>query len=577
MIRLFFLPVLLFFSPVLLFCTDHQVMSSSNASEPDYTVAYLEPTEWLSRIPREAEVHTFPEKRYPESFDTDLYLSITIHSMSDQELWFLDFLSPFEWISIHYRVSDGEWVSQKTGDLVAMNDREIQHRTQVFSVPLERDMTLYLHLLDYQKKAPDFRILSPKAFIAVNERKDGLLIFGLSLVLFTCIYNFSRFILDRNRNYLYYGIVLFSELVANLGKLRLYSFLFVPQQPYGYFLYIFCNSIAVIAAVSFSLSFFEIPKKSYFSRILRTLRTLLWPVAIISVIYPNPIIGDVMNLIIVPTLVLILGMTVMKSFKGDLSSRLILISFLPLLLGVLWENINIYMDYDKFHSLNLTQIVVIFIHIVFMSLGNARKDSELKKSYQILKDNFSEKVSHEVYVRTREIESLASMDGLTGLLNRTSLDKSIGIIESNVTDYSPLGVVFLDLDNFKYYNDNLGHAAGDLILVKTARLLSSVTRHSDLIYRYGGDEFLILMPQTDLSITETLSRRIHAEFQDLAENMIDSPTDEQRLGLSLGISVWSPENNSSLRDSISLADEALLKVKKEGKNRVMSFAGNQSL
>jgi len=572
MMRKFFIPVLLIAIPFFVFSQSPSGTPSADKDEPVYTVESLSASDWLNRVPQKVQSLYSPEKRYSEPYDTDLFLAITIHEIPDHDFWLLDFMSPFEWISIHYRnQTNGNWISLKTGDQVAMKDREIQHRTQVLPVTLEQGTVLYLHLLDYQQKAPDFRILLPKIFIAVNERKDGLLIFGLSLVFFTTLYNFFRFFLDRNKYYLYYGVVLLFELIANLGKLRLYSFLFVPFQPYGYFLYIFCNSIAVIAAVSFCLVFFEISPKNLLGRILKILRALLWPVVVLSVLYPYPMLGDLMNLIIVPTLVMILGMTVFKVFRGkDLSSRLILLSFLPLLVGVIWENLNIYMGYDKFHSLNLTQILVIFLHIVLMSLGSARKDSELKRSYQKLQENFSETVDHEVHKRTREIETLASRDGLTGLFNRKSLEKSISIIESKVSKYTPLGVVFLDLDNFKYYNDNFGHAAGDRILVMTARLLSSNTRQDDLIFRYGGDEFLILMPETSQSLVESISKRIHAEFQVMAEDFCSSlEKQEHRLGLSLGVSVWSSEAGTLLRHSIDLADGALLRVKKQGKNQVL--------
>jgi len=564
---------LLMITTLSVFSDDHWKMSLPGDGEPAYTEKTLNRAVWMDNIPQDARAHFSPEKRYREPYRTDLYLSVTVHDPPGMELWFLEFLLPFEWISIHYQNQEtGEWVSLKTGDQVSMKDRDIQHRMQAFPVFLKQGTVLYLHFIDYQKKAPDFRILSPGVFITANEKRDGLLMFGLSLVLFTGLYHFFRFFLDHNRYYLYYGLVLFFEMIANLGKLRLFSFLFAPFQSYGYFLYIFCNSIAVICGLSFCLSFFEIPRRSFFDRVLRYLRVPLIPVALVSIVFPYPVLGDLMNLFIVPALVIILLLTILRAFRGGLSSKLILYSFIPLLVGVIWENANVYLDYDPFVSINLIQLVVLFLHIVLMSLGSARKDSELKKSYQHLQDHFSNEVNSEVHKRTLELETHASRDGLTNLKNRQSLDRSIRNIEANAVEYSILGIVFLDLDNFKYYNDNYGHAFGDHILKRTAQLLVSITRQKDLIFRYGGDEFLILMPETESCLVESISQRINSEFQDLVMEICDSLGEpKQFLGISIGISMWQNDENVSLWKSISQADEALLKVKKEGKNRVLSF------
>ena len=133
---------------------------------------------------------------------------------------------------------------------------------------------------------------------------------------------------------------------------------------------------------------------------------------------------------------------------------------------------------------------------------------------------------------------------------------------------SPLSCIMLDLDHFKQINDTLGHQAGDAVLQSLAKVLCVGKREYDVIGRYGGEEFLVLLPQVDaqgaIIVAERLRKRV--EETDLGTN-IKKPV---RLTISLGVATFNGETISE-EDLIRRADEALYRAKADGRNRSVTF------
>jgi diguanylate cyclase (GGDEF)-like protein len=129
-----------------------------------------------------------------------------------------------------------------------------------------------------------------------------------------------------------------------------------------------------------------------------------------------------------------------------------------------------------------------------------------------------------------------------------------------------LGIIMLDVDEFKQFNDTYGHAAGDVILRELGSLLIQHVRGEDVACRYGGDEFLIILPDVSQEIT-----RERAEILCEHARSINVPFDGQTLGditLSLGVVVF-PEDGSTSELLLKAADAALYRAKHEGRNRVV--------
>lgn len=164
------------------------------------------------------------------------------------------------------------------------------------------------------------------------------------------------------------------------------------------------------------------------------------------------------------------------------------------------------------------------------------------------------------------IKNMSILDALTGLYNRRYMEESLEreIYRARRKD-APLGVVMLDIDHFKQFNDHYGHEAGDDILREIGALLQRNIRGSDIACRYGGEEFILILPEATLEMT-----RLRAEQLREAIKHIHVQHGSQSLGtvtLSFGVAAF-PDRGSTVDDIVKMADTALYKAKAEGRNRV---------
>jgi diguanylate cyclase (GGDEF)-like protein len=151
---------------------------------------------------------------------------------------------------------------------------------------------------------------------------------------------------------------------------------------------------------------------------------------------------------------------------------------------------------------------------------------------------------------------LAVRDGLTGLFNRRYFNELIAV-EVNRLKRSPasLSLLMLDIDNFKNYNDTQGHPAGDVLLKDAAKVFKNSVRPSDAVCRYGGEEFIIILSQTDKMAAKIVAERLRVQVE------LYLPTT-----VSIGIA-GIPEDAQEMSALIEKADGALYQAKKSGKNK----------
>lgn len=158
----------------------------------------------------------------------------------------------------------------------------------------------------------------------------------------------------------------------------------------------------------------------------------------------------------------------------------------------------------------------------------------------------------------------AMTDTLTGLLNRYGLQHILAREVSETRRYNrPLSCLMIDLDHFKIINDLQGHAAGDTALQQIATVLSENVRGSDVIFRYGGEEFLVLLPETDLEGAISLAEKIRQ-----AANVRSFGDGEHVFSLTLSAGAATLWDNESGNDMIARADMALYQAKEGGRNCV---------
>jgi diguanylate cyclase (GGDEF)-like protein len=163
----------------------------------------------------------------------------------------------------------------------------------------------------------------------------------------------------------------------------------------------------------------------------------------------------------------------------------------------------------------------------------------------------------EIHKKNKEMAFLAQHDGLTGLYNHQTIHEYLeGFLATE--EIIHLSIILLDLDDFKSVNDIFGHNSGDLILKQVSEAIMKNTRLNDRVGRYGGDEFLMLLPETSLESARHIAERI---LQDVREIQIA----DFKLTCSAGIAHW---NNESPTQFVERADRAMYHVKRSGKDGV---------
>lgn len=157
----------------------------------------------------------------------------------------------------------------------------------------------------------------------------------------------------------------------------------------------------------------------------------------------------------------------------------------------------------------------------------------------------------------------ATTDPLTGLLNRRALIKQLDLVEQRMRrDFRPVSLLMVDLDRFKSINDTHGHQAGDIVLKHFSKVLQSEIRTTDYVARFGGEEFLVVLPETRPEEAMLLAKRIGASCR---EAVIELGS-EQRVTFTVSIGIGQLSPNSTVETAISHTDLALYKAKKQGRD-----------
>lgn len=200
-----------------------------------------------------------------------------------------------------------------------------------------------------------------------------------------------------------------------------------------------------------------------------------------------------------------------------------------------------------------------------------RKDGEVEALVGFMFDISMHKRNEDEVLRLqRELEALSYKDGLTNVANRRMLDQ---VLErewaSAYRNQQPLSLIFADIDFFKEYNDHYGHIAGDDCLRRVAGALNAAAaRPRDLLARFGGEEFVLLLPETDADAAMAVAERCLGAVLD---EMI--PHQHSRIGeyltVSLGVGTIVPQEQDSAAEFFEKVDGLLYQAKQQGRNRVV--------
>lgn len=171
----------------------------------------------------------------------------------------------------------------------------------------------------------------------------------------------------------------------------------------------------------------------------------------------------------------------------------------------------------------------------------------------------------------REQQILAITDSLTGLYNRRKFfEMANSELERSRRFNRPLSILMLDLDHFKDYNDTYGHQSGDELLSQLASSLSSSLREFDTLARYGGDEFVLLLPEVDEQNAQKVAKRLISQLENMKITIQKPNGTQTNLTMSVGIASY-PKDGDDVSSLIKAADRALYQAKEAGRNRTMIY------
>ncbi|MHB1646665.1 MAG: GGDEF domain-containing protein [Candidatus Acididesulfobacter diazotrophicus] len=169
----------------------------------------------------------------------------------------------------------------------------------------------------------------------------------------------------------------------------------------------------------------------------------------------------------------------------------------------------------------------------------------------------------------KNFEDIAMTDSLTGLYNRRYFDSFYENIFDQASRYGTIfSLIMCDIDHFKKINDTYGHDKGDLVLKEVAKILKNNMRKSDIASRYGGEEFIVVLPQTGLSKSLDVARKIKTLISKI------SIKDTGKITISIGVISYSKEFEDKSKDFLKKVDELLYEAKNRGRNRIMSVDTN---
>ncbi|NNJ91619.1 MAG: GGDEF domain-containing protein, partial [Gammaproteobacteria bacterium] len=185
-------------------------------------------------------------------------------------------------------------------------------------------------------------------------------------------------------------------------------------------------------------------------------------------------------------------------------------------------------------------------------------------SFGLLNAYLIEKSHILTFLKKRQLERIATTDGLTGLYNRLKIEQLINEEVDRAIRYKRrFSLVLLDLDHFKNVNDQFGHHVGDVVLKEFSAVLVSEVRKVDEVARWGGEEFVILLPETSIDEAHNVSEHVRSKVENYQFAII------KNLTVSIGISEYISGDN--LQSIINRADKALYEAKTNGRNQIKSL------
>lgn len=468
-------------------------------------------------------------------------------------------------VYVYFVKEDGSYTFQE-GGIAGLDSQPIRYRSNLFTVEEPDVQDVYISLSGELPLMFSSILYTNSSFIesVMTYKFSTGLFYGFVLALM--LYNLFLFFSLKEKAYFYYVLYMFSFLAyqatMNSFDLELVGRVF-PDWLLFRTLPMSCN-LLVVFMILFGKEFLEL--KKHLPKHNRVLNTFLW-LTIFSLlsVFTVPNLEAVNNAttsltVIVLAFLWISGLTML--LKGFKMARFYMVGWTVLLGAMLIQGFG-FLGWIPFHPglyETLPAIAACF-EAIFLSLALGDKINLMKKEMNNkLEDKVQERTKQLEEAKQR-LEQLANTDRLTMISNRMSLDFELDKqLQEAKTNGTPLSLILLDVDHFKAVNDQFGHQVGDMVLKETANLLKENIRKTDVVGRWGGEEFLVISPNTGTVEALELAEYLRQHLEAYSFNEVDQTT------ASFGVATYiEGDTHKSL---LSRCDKALYDAKERGRNLV---------
>lgn len=576
---------------------------ASGETDNIQTVMVLPDSAWNgitgSSFPISTKAHWFTSVIPVNAQEDARLLEISYANLDYVDVWFVDENNDKPTILEH----------TTSGDNFPFAERAVAHDQLVFPVPdSSRALSLYIRVKTQGGIKVPIKLWQENEYIKfiTSYRVFNGLFYGFMVAM--ALINLFLYVTSRNvSTLLYTGYVICLSLTLASSQGFGYRFLWPESIMFQQHSVLFFASSMVFFSSSFTAKLLDI--KNNFKRlysVFSAVRMVIVIYIVLIFILPFSVMASVLSLVILMVMFLIFASTVYIALTGNKVARYLAAAWCSLLISGLigladnlsWISVNLDPSY--------LMMVGAVIETLFMALGLAMRFNEqrldTKHAHLKARENkqkamaateellrlqieTKEQLEYAVDERTyeleiamrelseanHELERKSSIDALTGLANRRQYDKRV-LAEARRSrrEKTPLAIAMIDIDHFKAINDNYGHQCGDDALKHFANILKeSIKRPSDTICRYGGEEFVAILPNTDLAGATALMENVRLATES-SELICDGKS--IKFTISIGVSTRVIVNESESDLLHAFADKLLYQAKDSGRNQVLSAA-----
>lgn len=440
---------------------------------------------------------------------------------------------------------DGSWKHTRTGDLRDFSSREFAHRDFLFALdlPAATQRTYYLRFASSGPIDISLGLYEQHALIGTLSREQlayGAYYGGFIVLV---LYNFFIFLVVRDRAFFYYLLYAVSYgLYFSVFNGLSFQFLWPGSPVWGNQSLLVLLAASLVFGLQFTRKFLDSPGNSpRMDKVAVALQLLALVGLLASFLLPYSALILPLALLTVLVTVTILMLGSLGLLAGYRPARYFMIAWALLLLGVL-----VYM---------------------FKTFGLLPHNMFTQNGFQV--GSLCEMVllSLALASRVNEMQRQSRTDSLTKLFNRRFFDERVAFeFDRSLRSRSPISLLVADIDHFKEFNDKHGHERGDEVLKTVARQLREGVRSRDIVCRYGGEEFALILPGMDGAQATALA-------ESLRKTIEEAGLSDGSITISIGVASPNDQVIHTVGELFRAADSALYRAKAQGRNCVVRFAG----